>query len=145
MKLAELIKERGDAQKRIEHLRNRLNSNALRQEKRKTPEDPEDILKELEELFTRLEYLILKINLTNNQYNLVQLLAKRDTLFRKISIYRDFLSTASGGVHQYTKTEIAILPNVNIPKLQSYLDVLAKEYRELEIQIQEKNWTIDVE
>ena len=141
MTLAELIQERGDIQKRIEQLKVRLNNNALKQEKYSTPENPTQLLKELETLYARLEQLIISINQTNNNYGFVELLARRDVLLNKISAYRNFVDAASGAINRFTKTEIAILPNVNVEVLRKHLDTLSQEYRTLENMIQAKNWS----
>jgi hypothetical protein len=145
MKLAELIQERGDIQKRIEQLKLRLENNAVKQEKYRTPEDPNDLLKELEGMYSRLEELIVKINMTNNQNGFVEMLAKRDVLLNRINAYRNFISSASGSVNRFTKTEIAIVPNIDVPKLQKKLDELSALHRKLETSIQEKNWTTIVD
>ena len=64
MKLAEALQERADLNRRIEQLRYRLNNNVLVQEGEKPLEDPAALLEELESSFTRLEWLIARINLT---------------------------------------------------------------------------------
>jgi hypothetical protein len=145
MKLAELIQERGDIQKRIEQLKIRLESNAVKQDKYRTPEDPNSLLVELEGMYTRLERLIVLINETNNSNGFVEILAQRDVLINKINAYRSFITSASGGVNRYTKTEIAIVPNIDVAKFQKKLDEMSQQYRKLETSIQEKNWTTVVE
>ena len=65
MKLAEALQERADLNRRIEQLRYRLSNNVLVQEGEKPLEDPAALLEELESSFTRLEWLIARINLTN--------------------------------------------------------------------------------
>ena len=65
MKLAEALQERADLNRRIESLRVRLNTNAIVQEGEKTPEEPQELLKELNRCTVRLEELIKKINITN--------------------------------------------------------------------------------
>ena len=66
MKLAEALQERADLNRRIESLRVRLNTNAIVQEGEKSPEDPKELLKELNRCTTRLEELIKKINIIRN-------------------------------------------------------------------------------
>ena len=66
MKLAEALQERADLNKKIEQLRSRITSNALMQEGVLPVEDPEQLLKELDECLNQLEKLIIVINKTNN-------------------------------------------------------------------------------
>lgn len=85
MKLAEALQERADLNRRIEQLRYRLNNNVLVQEGEKPLEDPAALLEELESSFTRLEWLIARINLTNcavkvEGRSLTELIARRDVL-----------------------------------------------------------------
>jgi hypothetical protein len=145
MKLAELIQERSDIQKSIEQLKFRLSNNAVKQEKYPTPEDPTSLLSELESMYSRLEKLIILINKTNNQNGFIEMLAQRDVLINRINAYRSFISSASGSINRYTKTEIAIIPNIDVAKFQKKLDEMSHQYRKLESTIQEKNWTTIVE
>lgn len=85
MKLAEALQERADLNRRIEQLRYRLSNNVLVQEGEKPLEDPAALLEELESSFTRLEWLIARINLTNcavkvEGRSLTELIARRDVL-----------------------------------------------------------------
>lgn len=54
MKLAEALQERADLNKKIEQLRSRITSNALMQEGVLPVEDPEQLLKELDECLNQL-------------------------------------------------------------------------------------------
>ncbi len=145
IKLAEAILQRSDIQKNLEQLKSRLNNNALRQENIKTPEDPTNLLKEINILYNQLELIINTINEANNQTGLYKLLNKRDLLKSKLSALRTFLEQLSSGVSRYTKTEIAILPNYDSNKIQKEVDLLSKEFRLLDNQIQSQNWIIEVE
>ena len=57
MKLAEALQERADLNKKIEELRNRLDSCILVQEGEEPAEDPAALLLELDEAAARLEAL----------------------------------------------------------------------------------------
>ena len=61
MKLAEALQIRADKQNKIEDLRTRLVNSARYQEGEKPVEDPEELLKELDQLVSSLEELIYKI------------------------------------------------------------------------------------
>ena len=66
MKLAEALQMRADLQRRISQLSGRLHNNARVQEGERTPEDPDQLLMELEDCFDELETLMARINLTNS-------------------------------------------------------------------------------
>lgn len=149
MKLANALLERADLQRRIAELSGRLNNNARVQDGEKPSEDPNELLKELNKDFERLEELIARINHTNNQtksgdMTLTDLIAKRDCLKQKIAVMRSFLNTASEKVSRYSKTEIRILSTVSVSELQKEVDGLSKELRETDEIIQGLNWTTEL-
>ena len=149
MKLATALSERADLQRRISELGGRLNNNAKVQDGEKPSEDPNELLKELNKDFERLEELIAHINRTNNEtksgdMTLTDLIAKRDCLKQKIGIMRSFLNTASEKVSRYSKTEIRILSTVSVSDLQKEVDGLSKELRETDEIIQGLNWTTEL-
>ena len=131
MKLAEALQERANLNRRIEQLRYRLSNNVLVQEGEKPLEDPAALLEELESSFTRLEWLIARINLTNcavkvEGRSLTELIARRDVLSRA------------------TRTEIKILSAVDVPALQRQADDASRELRLLDNTLQATNWTADL-
>ncbi len=150
MKLANALAERADLQTRISQLQSRLSNNALVQEGEKPAEDPNDLLKELDEDFRRLEWLISRINRTNAAVrtesgdSISDLLARRDCLTSRVGALRNFLTVASTRVRRGTVGEIKIRSTVNVRELQKQADALSKELRELDTAIQEKNWTTDL-
>jgi DNA repair exonuclease SbcCD ATPase subunit len=149
MKLAEALQERADLNRRIAQLSDRLNVNAIVQEGETPPEDPQELLAELNECISNLEDLVAKINLTNSKTfvdgkSLTQLIAKRDCLTVKISAYRDLISSASRIAQRASKTEIKIFSTVDVKDLQKQVDQLSKELRLLDNQIQATNWTTEL-
>ena len=163
MKLAEALQERADLNRRIEQLRYRLNNNVLVQEGEKPLEDPAALLEELESSFTRLEWLIARINLTNcavkvegrslteliaRQYTearpLPELIPRRDVLSLRAEAYRRLVEEASQNTHRATRTEIKILSAVDVPALQRQADDASRELRLLDNTLQATNWTADL-
>ena len=149
MKLAEALNERADIQRRIAQLESRLIDNAKVQEGEEPAERPEDLLAELDGLFSRLEELMGKINRTNSETiqegrTMTQLLARRDCLTRKIGVLRSFLQSASATVSRATRSEIKIKSTVSVAKMQKQVDGLSKELRELDSAIQALNWTTNL-
>lgn len=149
MKLAEALSERADIKKRIEQLENRLILNAKVQDGEKPSEDPKELITELDYLIKRFEELVTKINLRNatvvdSSETLTSLLARKDALTLKINAMRDFLSEASSITSRGTRSEIKILPTIDVASYQKKIDKLSKELRELDVRIQTINWTIDL-
>ncbi|WP_109146879.1 DIP1984 family protein [Campylobacter concisus] len=149
MKLAQALILRSDTQKRIEQLKVRLLSNAKTQENESPSEDPKLLLKELDKLTSELFRLICSINLTNasakfDGMNLTEMIAKKDALVLKANVLREFATSASQKVDLYSNSEIKILSTVDVAALQKQVDVLSKEIRELEMKLQEANWTVDL-
>lgn len=149
MKLAEALQERADLNRRIEQLRYRLSNNVLVQEGEKPLEDPAALLEELESSFTRLEWLIARINLTNcavkvEGSSLTELIARRDVLSLRAEAYRRLVEEASQNTHRATRTEIKILSAVDVPALQRQADDASRELRLLDNTLQATNWTADL-
>ena len=149
MKLAEALQERADLNRRIEQLRYRLNNNVLVQEGEKPLEDPAALLEDLESSFTRLEWLIARINLTNcavkvEGRSLTELIARRDVLSLRAEAYRRLVEEASQNTHRATRTEIKILSAVDVPALQRQADDASRELRLLDNTLQPTNWTADL-
>ena len=149
MKLAEALQERADLNRRIEQLRYRLSNNVLVQEGEKPLEDPAALLEELESSFTRLEWLIARINLTNcavkvEGRSLTELIARRDVLSLRADAYRRLVEEASQNTHRATRTEIKILSAVDVPALQRQADDASRELRLLDTTLQATNWTADL-
>lgn len=149
MKLAQALILRSDTQKRIEQLKVRLLSNAKTQENESPSEDPKLLLKELDKLTSELFMLICSINLTNSSakfesMSLTEMIAKKDALTLKANVLREFATSASQKVDLYSNSEIKILSTVDVSALQKQVDALSKEIRELEMKLQEANWSVDL-
>ena len=150
MKLAEALILRGDLQKRLEQLRQRLTASALVQEGEKPAEDPEALLNELDRVTRELEQLIGRINLTNASRKkegntLTELLARREVLLQqKISVLQSLLETASRTVIRGSRNEVRIQSTVSVPQLRKQTDELSRQLRLLDTSIQSANWSIDL-
>lgn len=145
MSLAEALQLRADIKTRIAQLHSRLNDNAKVQEGEAPAEDPLRLIELLNAECSAYEDLIRRINLTNaatvlDGQTLTALLARRDTLSLELSIMRDFLQQASQRIDRYSKTEIKILPTVDVTAMQKTVDAKSKELRQLDAAIQKLNW-----
>ncbi len=149
MKLAEALQERADIQKRLAQLKGRLRNNARVQEGEQPSEKPEDLLRELNFLFARLEELMTRINRTNSETivdgeSLTALIARRDCLKLKGTMLRDFLEEASDLTSRALRSEIKIKSTVSVFEKRKELDKLSQELRQLDSRIQQCNWLTDL-
>lgn len=149
MKLAEALQERADINRNIEQLKSRLNNNVLVQEGEKTVEEPEKLKQELDASLARLAYLIAHINQTNCKtmvegQTLTELIAKKDALLLKISVYKDLVYAGSQTSYRARNSEIKIKSAISVPDWQREIDQMAKELRLLDNKLQATNWNTDL-
>lgn len=149
MKLAEALQERADLNIKIQQLKNRLENNAIVQEGERPTENPGDLQWELDNSINRLSWLISRINITNcntlvNGQTLTEIIAQKDTLTLKLSIYRELVNTAGHCAFRARQTEIKMLPTVPVSELQKQVDRMAKDLRLLDNLLQQTNWTTEL-
>lgn len=149
MKIAEALIQRADAQKRIEQLRARLIRSAKVQEDEQPPEDPQDLLTEIDTAIAELTTLIQQINRTNaaTQFDegrtLTDALAERDTLMLRRGVLTSLIN-ATQPQTRYGRMEIKEFPTVNVSEIQQQVDDVSRQCRELDTAIQQMNWTVDL-
>lgn len=150
MKLAEALMLRSDLQSRLTGLRERLKRSSRVQEGDQPPEDPVELLAELETVTGRLLDTIQRINRTNCSTEvdggdtLADLLAKRDVLTSKRKVITSLIESAAGAAGRYSRSEIRILSTVNVADLQKQADTLAADIRRTDTGIQERNWLTEL-
>ena len=149
MKLAEALNLRADLQKRVDQLRSRLIDNMKVQEGDQPIEQPAVLFSELDAVLPQWESLIVQINMTNTQVKIdgktmTELLAEKDVLMRKLEIYRSAYSKAIVRTDRYTRNEIRFVPTIDGESLQKKIDAMSKQYRELDMKIQQANWTAEL-
>ena len=150
MRLAEALILRADRQKRIEQLRARLTMAAKIQEGEEPPENPTELIQELERVSDELLDLIRRINKTNSATpfpdgtTLSDALAARDVLMLKRGVYSSLADAAYVVQNRYSKSEVKFQSTVNVAEIQKKVDALSKEHRELDARIQEVNWNTDL-
>ena len=150
MKLAEALILRADAQKRVEQLRDRLDTSAKVQEGEQPPENPQSLIAELERTTADLLSLIRRINKTNSTALLEEgvtmsdALAERDVLMLKRSAYNSLIEAATVGQNRYSRSEVKYMSTVNVAEIQGRVDDLARQRRELDTRIQQANWNTDL-
>lgn len=150
MKLAEALMLRADLQRRIQQLRDRLQRNAKVQEGDTPAEDPNALIQELDAAADQLQRLIRQINHTNvrteisDGETLTDALAERDVLRIKSSAFRDLANAATVQQQRYSRSEVRFVSTVDVRGIRKRADDLAKQYRELDSEIQATNWQTDL-
>lgn len=150
MKLAEALIERADLQCRLEQLKQRLNQNTQYQEGEEPAESPEALLAEYRQAATKLEQLIVKINLANNRIQLesgqlmVEALAKRDRLKAEHNTLINLADAATQTFDRYSRSEIKTLAAIDVKNIRKQIDEIAKQHRQLDTQIQQANWLSEI-
>ena len=150
MKLAEALLYRADAQKKIAQLKQRLERVIKVQEGEQPSEDPAILLEELKLSTIDMTQWIQRVNRTNALTAYNDTLTLSDALIERdrIMMYRNALSTvleqASIVQDRYSRTEVRFERTVDVKEIQKEIDILSKTYREMDIRIQELNWTVEL-
>lgn len=149
MKLAEALRERKQLQIKMGTLRQKLIDNATYQEGSKPVEDPRELIKALESVRGELASLIKRINATNSstkvgEFFLGDLVIDRDTRILEVTALNNLIAQASQVSNRYSRSEILVLPSIDVKETQKKVDQLAKDIRELDNLIQATNWNTDL-
>ncbi|WP_128894846.1 DIP1984 family protein [Longirhabdus pacifica] len=150
MKLAEALILRADYQKRVQQLNHRLQQNVKVQEDEEPAEDPNLLLEELDRIMEKLTNIIKSINKTNNTIKLDEArtlsdaLVERDMLWSRRMALSSLSEQASIKQDRFSRSEIKYISTIEVTEIQKQIDLLSKRHRELDTQIQGKNWTIDL-
>lgn len=148
MKLAEALQERAALIKRINGLSERLEDNLFAEADTEPAEAPEALLEELNGCSERLEELVVRINMTNANLKvgletMTALLARRDVMRKKLSVWQNMLSNGRGSRY-FHRSEVRLVRTFDVPEMQKRVHRLAREMRELDATIQQANWNNDL-
>lgn len=154
MKLAEALALRADAARRVEQLRVRIVASARFQEGEEPAEDARALLAEAGLVLDELEGLIRRINRTNAATRIgpdgtiTDALARRDVLRARHSVVTAAADAAAGrsqaGMGRQLRSELKMLAALPVAQLRAQADDLARQLRELDVQIQQSNWEHDL-
>ena len=149
MKLAEALQERSDLNYKISDLELRLTQNSLVREGEVPNENPEELLKTLEQCVNRLQKLIADINLTNCKTiiegrSITEIIAEKDCAALRLTAYRTLASSAGSINFRARGSEIKLIPTVNVGDIQKEADHIAKQVRLLDNLLQSANWTTEL-
>ena len=150
MKLAELLIERAEIQRRIAQLSKRLNDYALVQEGDEPPVAPELMMQQVDGLHMKLEEMIKTINKTNAStefeagVTLADAITRRDLMKSRRNVYSSLCTAAQIQDQRYSRKEIKFVTTVDVEKAIRVTDDLAMAIRLLDSRIQAKNWEVEV-
>jgi hypothetical protein len=151
MKLAEALLLRADTQKKLASLRERIARNAVVQEGETAHEDPGKLMKEAVGVLGELEKLVVTINTANlanklaDGRTLTEAIARRDKLVQQHSVIHTAIDGSKKEPDRYSMSEIKWVATIDVSKLQKQSDDLARQIRELNAQIQETNWSVELD
>jgi hypothetical protein len=151
VKLGEALAQRAELQARVNELKGRLAASALVQEGDSPPEDPADLLAQVDRNCDDLERLIAAINRANSRaqlpsgLTLTEALARRDVLGIRHGLLRGVAEATDTQRARYSRSEIRMVRTLDVAALRRQSDELARDRRLLDIEIQEANWTVDLE
>lgn len=147
MKLAEALLVRADLQTKFLRLQDRIKANAVVQKGDKPQEGPEVLLREATGVLSELEATITRINRTNVHAKLpdgrtmMEAIAERERLKKHHSLLIATDSALKRSPDLHGVREIKWVPQLDSAKLQKQAEDLARKIREINVRIQETNWS----
>ncbi len=150
MKLAEALTHRADCQRKLAQLKDRMVRNAKVQEGEQPAEDPFELLRSYQGKVEEFEQLVMRINRTNSatafseQLSLADALTRRDALALQRDVLFELAKAATVTQDRHRASEIVFRGAVSVRETQQQADQLAKAYRELDLEIQQLNWTTEL-
>ena len=156
MKLAEALLLRADRNRAYEQLRVRISASARYQEGEQPPEDATDLIDSCSAVLDELVRLIRQINRTNAVTNMPDgrtvsdALAERDVLRLRHALLSGSADAASGtgprgAMMRSTRSELKVVAALDVGALRQRASDVARRTRELDAQIQQVNWTAELD
>ncbi len=150
MKLAAALIMRKELRQKLNELAMRIGNNAISQEGDEPLENPNELLRQLQDANQELIGLVQAINRTNmtvrmpDGRTIADALAERDGLIRMVRYMRDIADKAAVEQVRYSLTEIRQVSRIDAADVQARIDRMAERARRLDLAIQELNWTTDL-
>jgi hypothetical protein len=156
MKLAEALALRSDGQKRLAQVQARAVSVARYQEGEQPAERAVELLARARAISVEIESLVRQINRTNAATELepgvtiTDAIARRDGLASRHKVVTAVADAASGNpgrghlLARQLRSELRLVTDVPVADLRREADDLARQYRELDIRLQEMNWATEI-
>ena len=149
MRLAAALSHRADLSTRADALAQRAYRAAVTQEGTQPVDDAAALLAEHDAVLAELEALVVRINLTNASTDvdgqpLTAALARRDTLRRRHRTLTTLADQSTPHADRMRGAELRLLPTTDVAALRAAADDTAKALRELDLRIQEVNWSTEL-
>ncbi len=127
----------------------RLKNSGKVQEGDKPAEDVNALFKELDDAFGTLENLVYRINVTNTNTvcdgeSVTRMMARKDALTLRVSLLYDILKHVMENDSRYGRNELKQVRIINVPELRKETDSYAYQLRELDMKLQNLNWTTEL-
>lgn len=147
MKLGEALTLRSKQGQKLNDLRQRIIANALVQEGQQAVENSNDLVEEFKTLSAEHADMVRRINKTNLNNGLIEMLVEREHLGRMRAVYDMAASEATPrrDSYRWMRTEVVFAPVITVETWRHTAEMYAEQLRVLDVQIQEKNWQIDLE
>lgn len=149
MKLAEALARRADIQTRLHQLKQRALQEMRVQEGDMPEEDPQELINEYTALSEELADLVAAINRVNSStrfddtMSIADALAQREQLLKRQQFFQELADRAGERAERYSRSEIKYVSTVSVLSLRRQADDAARRYRDVDLQLQQKNWTTD--
>lgn len=150
MKLGEALQLRSDNYKKIDQLKARAVGSAVIQEGEKPADKPSELLALLERISAETLDLVQRIHRTNvraklaSGKTLVDALAERDAYLALRAQVEAVAKAAAEPAQRHLRSELRLVRTVDPTELRKRVDELSQRYRELDVAIQETNWSTDL-
>lgn len=151
MKLAEALLIRADQRKKMLSLRERIAQNAMAQEGDSPREDIAKLIAECFAVIAEQQALVLKIDVANAAAKLpdgrplAAVLGQRDVLMQQHSVLKSAVDATHKEEDRYSPREIKWVPQIDVAAMQKQMEDYSRKIRELNVQIQETNWRVELE
>lgn len=76
--------------------------------------------------------------------SLTRLIARRDVLSKRVAIMGNIVNQIGSNDIRFGKNEIRSIRTVDVRELHKEVDKYSKQLRELDLKIQELNWTVEL-
>ena len=150
MKLAEALMLRADQKKKLFSLRERIARNVRAQEGEEPAESANDLLVQAFALLREQQSTVLQIDRANaggqlaDGRPLATALAERETIKQEHALLVAAIAAAQKDADRYSPREIKWVTLIDVKAAQRQADDLSAKLRNLNVQIQQANWHIDV-
>lgn len=152
MKLAEALSRRSELVRELsQYMRTDLNNNLFVTEGDPITVDKNAELSHYLSLVDEVETLTIQINRSNNAHvldnglTIMEAIARRDMMKHRTSALSTLASNLKVQLRpRYSADELRTVPVADFQPFKTQSDALAKEAKQLDLKLQEANWTFDL-